>query len=350
MQRAMGISDYPSLYRPGMRTGLLEAMGTGAAATVPDVDSLSVGYQAQSSGVARRISKYTNLTKIGEGTYGIVYRATNSETGEDCALKKIRVDEDEDGFPSTALREIALLKEVSSHHPNIVLLQEVTYIKRRLFLVFEFLDFDLKRYLDACTAPMPARLVQSYVYQLLCGLAHCHSRRIIHRDLKPANLLIDKEGALKIADFGLARAFNVPLRPYSHNVVTLWYRAPEILLGMEAYSTPVDIWSVGCIFAELLLLNPLFPGDSEIDQLYKIFQICGTPSNAVWQGVEDLPDYNPLFPRWEGCPWAQAVPGLNEQGLDLLRRMLHLDPAKRISARAALQHPFFEDFLHGDRS
>ena len=227
-------------------------------------------------------------------------------------------------------------------------LQEVTYIRRRLYLVFEFLDFDLKRYLDACNDPMPARLVQSYVYQLLCGLAHCHSRRIIHRDLKPANLLIDKDGALKIADFGLARAFNVPLRAYSHDVVTLWYRAPEILLGMQAYSTPVDIWSVGCIFAELLLLQPLFPGDSEIDQLYKIFQVRGTPTRAVWPGVDDLPDYNPLFPRWEAQPWEVVVPGLNDQGRDLLRRMLQLDPARRISARAALQHPYFEDFLRSD--
>lgn len=144
----------------------------------------------------------------------------------------------------------------------------------KLYLVFEFLDMDLKRYMD--TLPdgrtMEAEQVKKFTYQMLEGLAYCHSHRILHRDLKPQNLLVESGSTIKLADFGLARAFNVPLRTYTHEVVTLWYRAPEILLGSRTYSTPVDMWSVGCIFAEMARRKPLFPGDSEIDELYKIFR------------------------------------------------------------------------------
>ena len=128
----------------------------------------------------------------------------------------------------------------------------------------------------------------------------CHSHRVLHRDLKPQNLLIDTEtNSLKLADFGLARAFAIPLRAYTHEVVTLWYRAPEILLGAKQYSTPVDVWSIGCIFAEMINQSPLFPGDSEIDQLFKIFRGLGTPDDSVWPEVSQLPDYKPQFPKWK---------------------------------------------------
>merc|ERR1719223_283861 len=135
---------------------------------------------------------------------------------------------------------------------------------------------------------------------MIAGLNFCHARRIIHRDLKPQNLLIDRNGTLKLADFGLARAFGIPVRTYTHEVVTLWYRAPEILLGSKHYSTPVDLWSVGCIFAEMITNRPLFPGDSEIDELFRIFRVCGTPNEELWPGVSSLPDYKPTFPNWSG--------------------------------------------------
>jgi serine/threonine protein kinase len=184
-------------------------------------------------------------------------------------------------------------------------------------------------------------LVKSYMHQLLSGIAFCHSHRVLHRDLKPQNLLIDREGHLKLADFGLARAFGVPVRTYTHEVVTLWYRAPEILLGSTQYSTPVDIWSVGCIFAELVTRQPLFPGDSEIDELFKIFQIMGTPTEETWPGISSLPDYKAAFPKWHPKSLSEIVPGMDEDGLDLLQKMLTYEPGKRISAKAALRHPYF---------
>lgn len=175
------------------------------------------------------------------------------------------------------------------------------------------------------------------------GIAFCHSRRILHRDLKPQNLLIDKEGMLKLADFGLARAIGIPVRTYTHEIVTLWYRAPEVLLGAKHYSTAVDMWSVGCIFAEMASHTPLFPGDSEIDELFKIFRVLGTPTEAIWPGVSQLPDYKPSFPQWPAVSLSKAVPYLDSDGIDLLSKMLVYDPGKRISAKRALEHPFFNE-------
>jgi len=286
------------------------------------------------------LPKYQLLEKIGEGTYGVVYKAKDRVTGRIMALKKIRLDSEDEGVPSTSIREISLLKELD--HPNIVKLEEVVHCNKRLYLVFEFVDFDLKRYLDNQTS-MPTMLVKSYLYQLLRSIFFCHSHRVLHRDLKPQNLLIDRNGMLKLADFGLARAFGVPIRTYTHEVVTLWYRAPEILLGSKLYATPVDIWSVGCIFAELIMRRPLFPGDSEIDELYKIFRILGTPTEDTWPGVTKLPDYKPQFPAWKQVDLSTIVQGIDPVGLDLMNQMLQYDPAKRISAKRALKHPYFDD-------
>jgi cyclin-dependent kinase 2 len=186
-------------------------------------------------------------------------------------------------------------------------------------------------------------LIKSYLYQLLKGICFCHQHRVLHRDLKPQNLLIDRKGNLKIGDFGLARAVGIPIRTYTHEVVTLWYRAPEILLGGRQYSTPVDVWSIGCIFAEMVTCSPLFPGDSEIDQLFKIFRCLGTPTEEIWPGVSSFKDYKPTFPQWTGNHLAKQVPGIEPLGLDLLKRMLVYEPSKRISAREALQHEYFKD-------
>ncbi len=151
---------------------------------------------------------------------------------------------------------------------------------------------------------------------------------------------------LKLADFGLARAIGIPVRTYTHEIVTLWYRAPEVLLGSKHYSTAVDMWSVGCIFAEMASQTPLFPGDSEIDELFKIFRILGTPTEASWPGVSQLPDYKSSFPQWPSVPLAKAVPHLDEPGIDLLGKMLIYDPGKRISAKRALEHPYFDEIRH----
>ncbi|XP_065028819.1 cell division control protein 2 homolog isoform X1 [Musa acuminata AAA Group] len=289
------------------------------------------------------MDQYEKVEKIGEGTYGVVYKARDRLTNETIALKKIRLEQEDEGVPSTAIREISLLKEMQ--HSNIVRLQDVVHSEKRIYLVFEYLDLDLKKHMDSCPElAKDPRLIKTYLFQILRGIAYCHSHRVLHRDLKPQNLLIDRRtNALKLADFGLARAFGIPVRTFTHEVVTLWYRAPEILLGSRNYSTPVDVWSVGCIFAEMANQRPLFPGDSEIDELFKIFRILGTPNEEIWPGVTSLPDFKSAFPKWLPKDLTTVVPNLEAAGIDLLSKMLHLDPSKRITARQALDHDYFKD-------
>ncbi|XP_004288607.1 PREDICTED: cell division control protein 2 homolog [Fragaria vesca subsp. vesca] len=289
------------------------------------------------------MDQYEKVEKIGEGTYGVVYKARDRVTNETIALKKIRLEQEDEGVPSTAIREISLLKEMQ--HGNIVRLQDVVHSEKRLYLVFEYLDLDLKKHMDSTPdfAKDP-RQIKLFLYQILRGIAYCHSHRVLHRDLKPQNLLIDRRtNALKLADFGLARAFGIPVRTFTHEVVTLWYRAPEILLGSRHYSTPVDVWSVGCIFAEMINQRPLFPGDSEIDELFKIFRILGTPNEDTWPGVSSMPDFKSSFPKWPSKDLATLVPNLESAGVNLLCKMLCLDPSKRITARSALEHEYFKD-------
>jgi len=289
------------------------------------------------------MERYQKMEKIGEGTYGVVYKAKDRVSGEIIALKKIRLEAEDEGIPSTAIREISLLKELQ--HPNIVRLYDVVHTEKKLTLVFEFLDQDLKKYLDVCDTGLEAPIMKSFLYQLLMGVAYCHHHRVLHRDLKPPNLLINREGQLKLADFGLARAFGIPVRSYTHEVVTLWYRAPDVLMGSRRYSTPVDIWSVGCIFAEMANGRPLIAGTSEGDQLERIFRLLGTPTHADYPGIIDLPEYHPNLPRYPPPPngFGGLVPTLDATGVDLLTKMMQYDPARRITANDALKHPYFYD-------
>ncbi|KNG85988.1 cell division control protein 2 [Aspergillus bombycis] len=307
------------------------------------------------------MENYQKIEKIGEGTYGVVYKARElTHPNRIVALKKIRLEAEDEGVPSTAIREISLLKEMSD--PNIVRLLNIVHADgHKLYLVFEFLDLDLKKYMEALPVSEGGRgkalpdgsalsksmglgdaMVKKFMAQLIEGIRYCHSHRILHRDLKPQNLLIDRDGNLKLADFGLARAFGVPLRTYTHEVVTLWYRSPEILLGGRQYSTGVDMWSCGAIFAEMCTRKPLFPGDSEIDEIFKIFRLLGTPDEIAWPGVTSFPDYKPTFPKWKREETRALVPGLEEDGLDLLDALLEYDPARRISAKQACMHPYFQ--------
>lgn len=290
------------------------------------------------------MDRYQRIEKggsIGEGTYGVVYKSLDLKTNKVVALKRIRLETEDDGIPSTALREISVLRELE--HPNIVSLLDCLQEDGKLFLVFEFMDKDLKRYMEHKLTKLEPHQIKSFLYQLLKGLAFSHSRGIMHRDLKPQNLLVNNTGELKIADFGLARAYSIPIKKYTHEVVTLWYRAPEILLGQEIYSPPVDIWSVGVIFAEMVTKKPLFAGDSEIDQLYRIFRTMGTPSESSWPGVTKLKDYASTFPKWKKKDLRDLFPQLDASGLSLLESMLRYDPSTRISAKEALRHPFFDD-------
>jgi cyclin-dependent kinase len=267
-------------------------------------------------------------------------------------MKKIRLESEDEGVPSTAIREISLLKELDNE--NIVKLLDTLHYEAKLYLVFEFLDNDLKRYqekMNAAHTPLSIDLIKKFTYQLCSGLVFCHSHRIIHRDLKPQNLLIDKDANLKIADFGLARAFGIPLRTYTHEVVTLWYRAPEVLLGARQYSTALDMWSVGCIMAEMVLEGmPLFNGDSEIDQIFKIFRVMGTPNDEIWPGVSELPDYKRSFPQWSPQRLELLIPDLDEHGIDAIKQCLIYDQARRLSAKRMKSHPWFDSYLEERRA
>jgi len=278
-----------------------------------------------------------------------VCKARDTTNGELIALKKIKFNNDDEGIPSTAIREVCLLKDL--RHDNIVELKDLVLSHNKLYLVFPFLKCDLKHFMETQPEVMACpRQHKLFIYQLLSGVAFCHTRRVMHRDLKPQNLLIDSCGdngwTLKLADFGLSRAFGTPMRTYTHEVVTLWYRAPEILLGARHYSSPVDIWSAGCIFAEMAMGTPLFVNYNEIGQLFKIFQILGTPNNDSWPGVETLPDYQGTFPQWRPSDMhAKMANHLEPAGIDLLMRMLVYEPSSRISAQDALKHEYFADLF-----
>lgn len=287
------------------------------------------------------MQKYEKLLKIGEGTYGTVFKAKNRETQEIVALKRVRLDDEDDGVPSSALREICLLKELK--HRNIIRLLDVLHGEAKLTLVFEYCDQDLKKYFDSCNGEIDSETVKSFMQQLLRGLSFCHSHNVLHRDLKPQNLLINKNGELKLADFGLARAFGIPVKCYSAEVVTLWYRPPDVLFGAKIYNTSIDQWSAGCIFAELANAGrPLFPGSDIDDQLKRIFKLLGDPVES-WPGVTLLPDYKDLNIPTGTFTLIQVVPKLNQKGKDLLQQMLVCNPALRISADDALKHSYFVD-------
>lgn len=289
-------------------------------------------------------SQYEILEVLGEGTYGKVRKVRCCKTGALQAMKQMKITSaQEEGVPSTAIREIAILKELS--HENIVQLLDIFCKPGELSLVFELLDSDLKKYMKSLSGPMQPAQVRDFSRQLLVGMEFCHANRIIHRDLKPQNLLIDSRCLrLKLADFGLARAFSLPIPQYTHEVVTVWYRPLEILLGSKLYSVPVDMWGVGCILAEMATGAPLFAGDSEIDTAFKIFQKLGTPTEAMWPGVSELPDFKLTFPKWQAKGWANirnTAAQCGAIGIDLLDQLMQYDPRARISARRALQHAYF---------
>ncbi len=288
-------------------------------------------------------SHFQQLEKLGEGTYATVYKGRNGFTGTLVALKEINLDSEE-GTPSTAIREISLMKELK--HENIVTLYDVIHTENKLTLVFEFMDKDLKKYMDTCgnRGALDPKIVKSYMFQLLRGIMFCHDNSVLHRDLKPQNLLINTKGELKLGDFGLARAFGIPVNTFSNEVVTLWYRAPDVLMGSRNYNTSIDIWSAGCIMAEMFTGRPLFPGSSNDDQLITIFKIMGTPTERTWPGVSQLPNYRHNFDLYIPQDLGNVVPQVDKVGLNLLNSLLQMRPESRITARQALQHPWFSEY------
>jgi len=300
---------------------------------------------------------YERTEAIGQGAYGVVYRGQKTSSGETVAIKKIPFLDNtpEGGVPCNVIREISLLRELD--HPNVVRLLDVIQAspggEAGLFLVFEFVAHDLKTFMDQMQTSddvnerigLPPQMVRSFMRQILAGVGYCHTYRILHRDLKPHNLLISADGRkVKLADFGLARLSGLPNGPYTYEVVTLWYRAPELLLGANRYSAAVDVWSIGCIFAEMATGVPLFAGRSDIDQLFKIYQRRGTPTAETWPAGTRLPYYNPEHPQWREMPITDVVP-LEALGshnaADLLNKILQYDPDRRIVCKQALNHPYF---------
>lgn len=286
--------------------------------------------------VEKRLSEFRRVRKIGEGTYGEVYEVIDTINNRRAAMKKLRIENKDEGIPITALREMCILKHL--HHENVVELHEIIQDVDKIVLIFEYADMDLKMYVDKEKGIKDVKIIQSFTLQVLNGLYYCNINRIIHRDLKPQNLLITADLKLKLCDFGLSRMFSLPMGKMTHEIITLWYRPPEVLLGIENYTTKVDSWSIGCIMAEMITGKPLFPGDSEIGQLFKIFQIMGTPSEDTWPGVSKLPDYKFTFPQWKTKSLKDMFPDFDKEGLDLMEKFLQMDPDKRITIREALSH------------
>ncbi|KAI9009143.1 kinase-like domain-containing protein [Hyaloraphidium curvatum] len=295
----------------------------------------------------RSVDNFEKLNRIEEGAYGIVYRARDRRTGEIVALKKLKLDKEKNGFPVTSLREIQTL--LLSKHPNIVNVKEIAVGESltSVFIVMEFIEHDLKSLMEVMRSRSTTFLqseVKTVMLQLLSAVRHLHDNWIIHRDLKTSNLLMNNRGMIKVADFGLARRFGSPLGPMTQLVVTLWYRAPELLLGAKEYTTAIDMWSIGCIFAEVVNNEPLMQGRNEIDQLTKMFQLLGTPTEAVWPGYQNLPNAQTIsFAHQPHNKLRTTLPFMTQAGLDLLQQLLTYDPEQRITADGALKHAYFRE-------
>ncbi|KAL7370208.1 hypothetical protein ABVT39_022200 [Epinephelus coioides] len=286
---------------------------------------------------------YLSLEKLGEGAYASVYKGISRINGQLVALKVIRM-KTEEGVPFTAIREASLLKGLK--HANIVVLHDIIHTQESLTFVFEYVQTDLAQYLTDHPGGLHSHNVRLFMFQLLRALCFIHSRRILHRDLKPHNLLISYLGELKLADFGLARSKSIPSQTFSSEVVTLWYRPPDVLLGSTDYSTALDIWGAGCIFVEMLQGAPAFPGVTDVfEQLKKIWMVLGVPTEDSWPGVSQLPNYKPEFflhskPKQLRSVW-KRLDQLPYKTEDLVQRMLKGVPADRISAQDSLRHPYF---------
>ncbi|KAF9977354.1 Cyclin-dependent kinase 10 [Actinomortierella ambigua] len=357
--------QYHDADQPSVRPQRIEATGSQAAAATGSQESSNIlakqdPYSLLSItgkmgvldpkkafvGQSRVVDDFEKLNKVGEGTYGIVYRARDKKTKEIVALKRVRMERESDGLPISSLREIKLLKTL--RHENVVLVKEVAVGNDldQIFLVMEYCEQDMATLLDSIKTQYEPSEVKCLMYQLLKGIEYCHDRFVIHRDLKMSNLLLNAKGVLKIADFGLARMYGTPTRPMTPKVVTLWYRAPELLFGDPNYTTAVDMWSTGCIFGELLQHSPLLPGKAEKQQVELIIDLVGTPHERIWQGFNKLPLSTVKLPEQRVNNLKNKFPNISEAALSLLNGLLTYDPKRRLTVKQALAHPYFIELPH----
>ncbi|EOR02004.1 hypothetical protein E3P92_00912 [Wallemia ichthyophaga] len=286
------------------------------------------------------MKRYSKERKVGEGTYASVYQGHCVETGRMVAIKKIKIGQFKDGLDMSAIREVKFLQELK--HENVIEMLDVFSAKQNLNLVLEFLTTDLELIIKDRSLIFRPGDIKSWMAMTLRGVDWCHRNFILHRDLKPNNLLINDKGILKVADFGLARDVADPGMKMTCQVITRWYRPPELLFGARAYSSAVDIWSVGCIFAELLLRTPYLPGENDIEQLNTIFRALGTPKESEWPGHTSLPSYI-KFQDYPKQPLEDLFSAAGNDAIELLGKCLHYNPHERISAGSALRLPYFSN-------
>eukprot|EP01062_Namystynia_karyoxenos_P034202 TRINITY_DN25076_c0_g1_i1.p1 TRINITY_DN25076_c0_g1~~TRINITY_DN25076_c0_g1_i1.p1 ORF type:complete len:480 (+),score=102.98 TRINITY_DN25076_c0_g1_i1:137-1576(+) len=282
---------------------------------------------------------FKGLEQIGAGMYGVVYRARHTADGRNVVIKKFKLEECDEGMHACTVREISVLEVLN--HPNIVKLLWHVWASLKVYLVFEFCDHTLA---EITAAEAPPWTVLPLAQQMLQGTAYCHSRAIIHRDMKPQNVLVSAQGELRICDFGLARLFNYPPEPLTREVITLWYRAPEIMLGLVTYTPAVDLWSVGCIIGEMINRVALFRGDCEVGTYVKICELLGSPQpQGPWALLTHCPDWQDGFPNFKGYDIGRWIHTRDADLLDLVRELLNMDFQQRLSAKLALLHPAFRN-------
>jgi len=287
--------------------------------------------------------RFTCLKKVGKGSYGTVFRGRDTvDNDETVAIKRISLKDESAGVPGSTLREISILK-ILGEHANCVKLRQVFHVETSLFLVFEYLENDLRGLMDE-EKKMTPKIIQSYSKQILLGLEWLHSNGILHRDLKPSNVLVDTDKkTLKICDFGLARLIGTSPSTYTSEVVTLWYRAPEVLICSGNYSYPIDIWAWACIFFEMCSKKPLFIGEDEISLLQEIYRVLGTPTQNYWPNNEEtLRNFGIEGPIFERQNFSPKLPGVNKNAVDLIERVIQYSATERPTARQALDHSYFK--------
>ncbi|XP_028765991.1 probable serine/threonine-protein kinase At1g54610 [Neltuma alba] len=283
---------------------------------------------------------YEKLAKIGRGTYSNVYKAREKAAGKIVAMKKVRFDTSDAESIKFMAREIMILQKLD--HPNVIKLEGIATSRMQysLYLVFDYMQSDLTRVITRPGEKLTEPQIKCYMQQLLSGLQHCHERGVMHRDVKASNLLIDKKGMLKVADFGLANSFDLkPQGPFTNRVVTLWYRAPELLLGSTDYGFAIDLWSAGCLLAEMFLGKPIMPGRTEVEQMHMIFKLCGSPTEDYWKKLKLMTSYRPPNYKPNYDEIFRAFP---PSSIGLLTTLLDLDPNYRGTAASALQSEFFK--------